>query len=167
MRLPPAICWLPVRLLVPQNSVLAPAVACKRAYLSATSMRRVTNSQTGTRLLSDGPAHRNLNALSLHLRKSSISGVDGVRLRPMAQMSQFTVEASWRVSIQQLRCAAEFRQIAEERAEDGFGKGSSARTLAHAALTLSNADRCVAFSPLYSVELARLRVHAFVDCGLG
>src|ERR1700681_1428796 len=97
---------------------------------------------------------------------SGIAGPDDVSLRSTAQMPQFTVEASWRVSIQQLRCAAEFRQVPEERAEDSLCKGSAARTLAHAALTLSNADRCVAVSPLYSVELARLRVHAFIDCGL-
>src|SRR6266851_6346285 len=97
MRVPPAICELPVRLLLlPQNSVLAPEVACKRAYRSGTSMRRVTNSQAGTRLLSDRPVRRDVTALSLYLQpKSSISGVDGVRLRPMAQMPQFTVEASW------------------------------------------------------------------------
>ena len=96
-----------------------------------------------------GRARQDVNALSLYFQpKSSISGVHGVRLRPMAQMPQFTIEASWRVSIQQLRCAAEFRQIPENRAKDGLGKGSAARTLAHAALTLSNANRCVAFSPL-------------------
>src|SRR5690349_1026589 len=50
--------------------------------------------------------------------------------------------------------------------ENGLCKGSAARTLSHAALTLSNAYRSVAVSPLYSVELARLRVHAFIDCGL-
>jgi hypothetical protein len=104
-----------------------------------------------------GPARRDVHALSLYLQpKSSISGVDGVRLRPMAQMLQFTVEASWRVSIQQLRCAAEFRQIPEKRAKDGLGKGSAPRTLAHAALTLSNAYGCIAVTPLFSVEFARL-----------
>ena len=96
-----------------------------------------------------------------------IAGPDDVSLHSAAHMSQFAHETSGRVCIQELRCVAEFWHITEERAEDGFCKGSAARTLAHAALTLSNADRCVAFSPLYSVELARLRVHAFVDCGLG
>src|SRR6266496_3585364 len=122
------------------------------------------------RILRHGPegARRDVNTLTLFLQPQfSTSGLDGVHLRSMAQMPQFTIEASWRVSIQQLRCAAEFRQIPEEYAEDSLCKGSAACTLAHASLTLSNADRCVAFSPLYSVELARLRVHAFVDCGLG
>src|SRR5260221_10213229 len=105
--------------------------------------------------------------LSFYLQpKSSISGVDGVRLCPMAQMPQFTVEASWRGSIQQIRCAAKFRQIPEKRAKDGLGKGSAPGALAHATLTLCNAYRCVAVSPLCSVEFARLRVHALIHCSL-
>src|SRR5439155_24073804 len=113
------------------------------------------------------PVRRDFNALSLFLQpESSIFGLDGVHLRSMAQMRQFTVEASWRISIQQPRCAAEFRHVPETGAENGLREGSAARPLAHAALTLSNAYRSVAVSPLYSVELARLRVHAFIDCGL-
>src|ERR1700745_3816810 len=84
----------------------------------------------------------------------------------MAQMPQFTVEASWRGSIQQIRCAAEFRQIPEKRAKDGLGKGSPSRALAHATLTLCNAYRSVMVSPLCSVEFARLRVHALIYCSL-
>src|SRR4029077_7600521 len=98
---------------------------------------------------------------------SAIAGPDDVSLHSTAHMTQFAHESSGRVCIQELRGVAEFWHITKERAEDGFCKGSAARTLAHAGLTLSNADRCVAVSPLYSVELAGLRVHAFINCGPG
>src|SRR5437660_8971225 len=107
---------------------------------------------------------RHVNPLSLFLQpQSSISGLDGAHLFSTAQMPQFTVEGSCRVSIQQLKCPAEFRQIPEKRADNSLCKGSPARTLSHAALTLSNAYRSVAVSPVDSLELARLRVPAFID----
>src|SRR5439155_9359065 len=97
------------------------------------------------------PVRRDFNALSLFLQpESSIFGLDGVHLRSMAQMPQFTVEASWRISIQQPRCAAEFRHVPEKGAENGLCEGSAARSLSHAALTMSNAYRRVSFLHIYS-----------------
>src|ERR1700756_4643256 len=110
---------------------------------------------------------RNVNHLRLFLQpESCISRQDGIHLHSTTQMPQFTVEASWGISIQQPRCAAEFRQIPEKRAENSLYKGSAACTLSHAALSLSNAYRSVAVSPLSSVELARLRIHSFINCSL-
>src|SRR5437870_12935598 len=86
------------------------------------------------------PVRRDFNALSLFLQpESSIFGLDGVHLRSMPQMPRFTFEASWRISIQQPMCAAEFRPVHEEGAENGLCERCAARTLSHATRALSYA----------------------------
>ena len=95
-----------------------------------------------------------------------LSGSNAKQPASVPHVMQFSAESASHSGVHQRRFAAGLGGKAKEGADNRLRKGAAASTLAHTAFPLSNPHWRIILAPVWSVELMRLRVDAFVDRSL-